>query len=141
MPEDIKKITEDLKMRVERLEEAVFGAKQFSASPSVVTNVDFAGLDYLRQLESVVDKCLAVLDYLSSTNVNHPGLTPDELVEIFKDKFGIVVVLSTISSALLGVTGKYVTRKKIGNRPVRYRYQILPKGREYVRTKREGLQG
>jgi len=141
MPEDIKETVKDLKVRVERLEKAVFHVGRLSALPSPTADADFSGLDYLRQLESAVDKSLAVLDYISSKNASHPGLTPDELAEIFKDRFGIVIALSTISWALSGVTGKYVTRKKIGNRPVRYRYQILPKGREYIRTKAGGLQG
>jgi hypothetical protein len=96
-------------------------------------------LSFIKGLKSALDKCLSLLNYTFEKNPLHPGLTPDEMVSIFREKFGMPIPLTTISSQLLSASGNYVTRTKIKEKAVKYRYQILPKGQEYIKKKIEEL--
>jgi hypothetical protein len=104
-------------------------------------DVDMGGLSYLKELKSALDKCVAILDYAFSKDSRHKGLTPDEFASLLREKFGLPVPLPTISSQLYKATGRYVTRKKEEGSPVKYRYQILPRGREYIREKIKNFGG
>jgi len=140
MSADVPKMVNELSKRIERLEQAVFGGGETRSGIST-TDVDIGGLGHVKKLKAAADKCLAVLDDLFSKNPNHAGLTPDEFAAVFREKFGLPIPLSTISSQLYKQTGRYVTRKKISGKPVKYRYQILPRGQEYIRNKIASLQG
>jgi hypothetical protein len=140
---EIKKLLVDLGNRIEKLEEIVFKS-EFAPSKEEPTemnaDLDVGSLSYLRKLKSARDKSLAVLDQLLSRNPKHAGLTPDEFARIFKEKFGLPVPLPTISSELYRASGHYVTRTKIPGKPTKYRYQILPRGQDYIRSKVANLQ-
>jgi len=145
MPSDelgeIKRTLNELGKRVEKLEETVFKVETPQTEPKVSIDVDIGSLGYVKELKSALDKCLAILDHLFSKNPSHAGLTPDEFALMFREKFGFPVPLPTISARLYEETGHYVTRKKIEGRPVKYRYQILPRGQDYIRSKIASLQG
>jgi hypothetical protein len=124
----------ELTERVEKLEDEVFRNKNHSISSTGVS-IDMSRLDYLRELRSAADMCLAILDHVFQSDASNPGLTPDELVAILQQQFGLPVPLATISSSLYKKTGRYVTREPVGKNPVRYRYRILPRGQEYIRKR------
>ncbi len=141
---EIKKVLDDFGSRIEKLEGRVFASEPSEPKgqqSGAGVDVDVRSLSYLKELKSALDKCLAILDHLFSKDPNHTGLTPDEFTLMFKVKFGLPVPLSTISSQLYKETGRYVTRKKVAGQPVKYRYQILPRGQEYIRNKIARLQG
>jgi len=98
-------------------------------------------LEYVKELKSALDRCLLILDYELGNDPNHKGFTPDEFAEILKEKFGAPTPLSTISSQLYKATGVFVTRTKTSNQPVKYCYQILPRGRTYIRKKTSEISG
>jgi len=141
MSKDAGKTLSELEARIEKLEEVVYGGKEPVAKKSAAIDIDVNSLGYVKQLKSALDKCLAILDHLFSKDPNHAGLAPDEFTLIFRERFGLPVPLQTISSQLYKGTGKYVTRKKVQSRPVKYRYQILPRGQEYIRNTMANLQG
>ena len=128
-----------LRRRVELLEQTVF-REQVPASKEVVrVDFEFAGLTYLKKLESTLDMCLAILDSTFKKDPKHPGFTPDEIESILREFFAVPIVLTTISVSLLRATGTLVTRTKVAGHPVRYRYRILPKGQERIQKKIEEL--
>jgi hypothetical protein len=131
----------ELSKRVERLEKSVLGNVAIPRSSVADAVIDAGDLHYLRELRSAPDKCLAILDHASRKDAGHSGFAPDELVAILRQQFGLPVPLSTISSQLYAKTGRYVTRDLISRRPLKYRYRILPKGQDYIRTKVETLKG
>jgi hypothetical protein len=141
---EINKTLDDLRSRIKKLEEKVFAQDALHpaeerSGPNI--DVDVGGLTYLKELKSALDKCLAVLDQLFSKDPGHPGLTPDEFAQLFRETFRLPVPLVTISSQLGSASGKFVKRRKIAAQPVKYRYQILPRGQEYVRKRIASLQG
>ena len=132
-PESILELSE----RVRRLEQAVFGPKEptHAAADYPFLSFDFSGLDYLKEMKSTIDICLAILDYVFSKNPNHVGLTPDEIASIVRERFALSVSPTTVSVALLRAAGELVTRTKVPGRPIKYRYQILPKGQVFIQKK------
>jgi len=141
MSDETKRAIDELKSRVEKLEGAVFGGKQPKQIQQSTIDIDVAALSYIKELKSASDKCIAILDYLFSRDSHHPGVTPNEFASILREKFGLPVPLQTISSQLYAATSRYVTRKKILGKPVRYRYQILPRGQEHIHNEIASLQG
>jgi hypothetical protein len=139
----IRKLLIDYGSRIEKLEGVVFKSefvKSSEAPTEIVADLDVGSLSFLKNLKSARDKSLAVLDQLLSKNPKHGGLTPDGLARIFKEKFGLPVPLPTISSELYRASGRYVTRTRVAGKPTKYRYQILPKGQDYIRSKIANLQ-
>lgn len=103
---------------------------------ALLEKIDVNKLQYLKSLRSVHDKCLTLLSYVSKNIREYSGLTIDEMNEIFAEKFGLTTITeNNISMSLKNVTGKYVTRNKISIKPVKYQYQILQKGMEYIEKK------
>ncbi len=136
---DVLENIEDLRKRVERLEQLIFHQEEDPSQAIPVLGLDFGELTYLKQLKSTLDMCLGLLDYTFTKDPNHLGLTPSEIESIFRERFGLPVPLTTISVALLRAAGTVVTRVKVEGKPVTYRYRILPRGREAIRTKIDEL--
>ena len=103
--------------------------------------IDVNKLQYLKSLESVHDRSLVLLSYVSKNVRELKGLTSGEMKEIFAEKFGLTTItINNISMSLKNVTGKYVTRKEITvqtekTKTKKYRYEILQKGLEYIEKK------
>ena len=131
---DVGENIEDLRKRVERLEHLIFHQGEVPSQEIPVLSLDFDELTYLKQLKSTLNMCLGLLDYTFTKDPNHLGLTPSEIESILRERFGLPVPLTTISVALLRAAGTLVTRTKIEGKPVTYRYRILPRGREAIRT-------
>lgn len=140
MLKDLEKAVAELTVRVDRLESEVFQTRSIEMNPHI-TSIEASNLDYVRELGSAIDMCLAILDHAFQSNVSDAGLTPNELVSILKQKFGLPFPLPTVSSSLYRKTGRYVTREIASKKPVRYRYRILPRGQEYIRQKIRNLRG
>ena len=101
----------------------------------LATAIDYGELTELRRLTSVLDRSLSLLNFHSLKEETDHGLTPDEIVDIMREKFGYPVPLASVSAQLYRFTGKYVTREQISRRPVKYRYRILPTGKNYLAGK------
>jgi hypothetical protein len=129
----------ELSKRVERLEMMALGNAAIPRAEEADVRIEAGDLDYLRELGSAGDKCLAILDYAFVKNRNHTGFTPDELASILRRHFGLPVPLSTISSQLYAKTGRYVIREQSSRRPVKYRYRILPRGQDHIHAKLQNL--
>ena len=136
---NLEKALGELSRRVDVLEKTVSGNATDSHPTFADISVDADNLDYLKELGSAIDMCLAILDHVSQKDTNHPGLTPDELASILKQQFGLPVPLTTISSQLYAKTGRYVTRDLVSRKPVKYRYHILPRGQDYIRSRIKGV--
>lgn len=139
MEQEIENEILEIKNRLKKLEERVFSTE----TKPVKTNeydVKVDKLTYVKQLKSVLDKCLAILDNLFTSDPSFSGLTPDEFVKIFREKFGLPIPLSSVSSQLYSASGSMVTRVKVVGKPIKYRYQILQAGQEYIRREIEKLQ-
>jgi hypothetical protein len=136
---DVPENIEDLRKRVERLEHLIFHQEEDPSKAIPVLGLDFDELTYLKHLKSTLDMCLGLLDYTFTKDPNHLGLTSTEIESIFRERFGLPVPLTTISVALLRAAGTLVTRVKVEGKPVTYRYRILPRGREAIRTKIDEL--
>lgn len=131
----------EIEKRVERLEDAIFRSRKQPTKAEEAGDIDTATLTYVKDLGSTLDRCLAILDNLFAKDSRHAGLTSDEFAVLLKDRYGLPVQLSTISSQLYKATGCYVARQRIEGPPVKYRYQILSEGQEYIRKRIEQLQG
>jgi len=138
---NLEKAFEELSRRVDGLEKTVFRNATVFHPMSADLSIDADNLDYLKELGSVIDMCLAILDHVFQKDTNHPGLTPGELASILKRQFGLPVPLSTISSQLYMRTGRYVTRDQVSHKPVKYRYHILPRGQDYIRSRIQDVKG
>lgn len=138
---NLENVIAELSKRVERLEKTALGNAAIPRPADADAGIDAGDLDYLRELRSAADKCLAILDHVSGKDTNHSGFTPDELASILRRQFGLPIPLSTISSQLYAKTGRYVTRDLSSRRPVKYRYRILPGGQDYIRGKVQNLKG
>jgi hypothetical protein len=124
--------------RIARLEEAVFGRIGTAVVGAVATPssaIDYGELTELRRLTSVLDRSLSLLNFHFLKKNHSLGLTPDEIVDIMRERFGYPVPLASVSAQLYRFTGRYVTRTQISRRPVKYRYQILPAGQTYLASK------
>lgn len=131
----------ELSRRLDELEKVVFRNATGFQPISAGISIDAENLGYLRGLGSAIAMSLAILDHVFQKDTNHPGLTPDELASILKRQFGLPVPLSTISSQLYVKTGRYVTRDQVSHKPVKYRYRILPRGQDYIRSRIRDVKG
>jgi hypothetical protein len=132
--EEISKRLSDHEERLKKLERSVFKGPLVKRVSGIGVNVE--ELPFVKSLDLVLDKCLGLLNYFFGKDPMNLDLSPDEMVSIFKENFGLPMPLTSISSALLGAAGTYVTRKKEKyGKTIRYRYQILPRGQEYLRDK------
>jgi hypothetical protein len=141
--EKLKQMLGDHEERISKLEAALYSSSwklrketAEKKSKDAVEKIDANKLQFLTSLNSVLDKCLALLSYVSEHLRQSSGLTTDELKEILADKFGLTTITpNNISMSLKNVTGKYVTRKKISDKTEKYSYQILEKGNQYIKKK------
>jgi len=125
---------EKLKEKVERLEKIVL-KKQKEFERFTTTDIDVSKITYLKSLKTVLDKCLALLNHVFENNPQNLGLTPDEIQDTFRENFGLPIPLPSISARLSSASGNYVSRTKIKGKPIKYKYQILTKGQEYIKEK------
>jgi hypothetical protein len=133
-----RSVAPSIEERVARLEEAVFGRmaiKPPSAEKGASSAIDYGELTELRRLSSVLDRSLSLLNFHFMKAKSSPGLAPDEIVDIMRESFGFPVPLASVSAQLYRFTGRYVTRMRVSGRQVKYRYQILPAGQDYLATK------
>jgi len=133
---------QELKERVEKLEELNKVLQKLQESKVEIKNASVKSIEinvdeisFIKRLGSVLDKCLALLNYVFEKDPQNSGLTSDEIETILKEKFGLPVTLENISMSLKNVTGTYVTREKIKEKVIKYRYKILQKGKEYIEKK------
>ncbi len=136
---NLERALSDLTIRVLRLEQAVFGPKKIAPAAEIFLEVDLSELTYVRELKSTLAMCLSLLDHFFKADPSHAGLSPDQMVSILHERFGVPIPLPSVSAALYRATGTLVTRKQAPGTPVRYRYRILPKGQEFIRQKIEEL--
>jgi hypothetical protein len=127
-----------LEDRVARLEEAVFGKGRkvvTKAATQKPSTLDYSGLTDVKRLKSFLDKSLCIMNSLSEKDPSSQGLTPDEIVSILGETFGVQTSLQVVSTQLIRAAGKYVARQKIVGKPIKYRYRILPEGRDRLKAK------
>lgn len=129
----------NLKGRVEKLEQKL---NKLLHRPSIkidkksIVEINVEELLFIKRLKSVLDRCLALLNYISDKYPQHPGLTSNEIKEIFGEKFGLTTITrNNISMSLKNVTGVYVARNKIKDKTIKYVYKILPEGKKYISEK------
>src|SRR5437879_430710 len=114
---DVSARLDELEERVGKLEATIYRPESQAIEAKADIQADLRGLSYLRGLKSALDKCFAILNYFFSKDSRHPGLTPDEFVAIFREKFGLSIPLTTISSSLPKEAGHYVTRQRVTGHP------------------------
>ena len=107
---------------------------------NIQDSIDVNQLQYLKSLNSILDRCLALLAHVSKNVKEHKSLTANEIEVIFGEKFGLTTITSeSISMALKRKTGEYVSRQEFlktkNSKAKQYQYTILQKGLEYIETK------
>lgn len=133
---ELKELKERVKQLEEKLDKILQEPKIEIKKTSVKgIEINVGELSFIRKLKAVRDKCLTLLNYMFEKDPKHPGLTPDELEDIFKEQFGIPITPESISMALKDVTGTFVRREKILDKTIKYRYTILSRGQNYVKNK------
>lgn len=102
----------------------------------IMEKIDVDKLTRIKDLDSMLDKCLVLLDYINDVWPHNEGLLIEQIRDIFIDRIGLTTITNdAIRMALVRSAGKYVTRKNISvGKDEKYKYKILTAGKDYVKT-------